>query len=69
MLPGRVAGNYSLAACAPQTQNSRLDMYNGLMQAGHAGKWAAILIPFLHVAFAISGADDEQVIACRSGRP
>src|SRR5260370_36600529 len=32
------------------------------MEAGHAGEWAAIRFPFLHVAFAIGRANDDRVI-------
>src|SRR5260370_8098098 len=32
------------------------------MEAGHAGEWAPVFFPFLHVAFAIGRANDDRVI-------
>src|SRR5207247_1195489 len=49
--------------------HSRGDVHQIFMKAGHAGRWTAVGFPFLHVAFAISGSDDEGVIACGRRQP
>src|SRR5882672_3157760 len=50
------------------SSNSGRYMYDDPMKPGHAGKRAAIFLPFLHVAFAIRGANDEGVVARRIRR-
>ena len=49
--------------------HSRGDVHQNFMKAGHAGKWTAVGFPFLHVAFAINGSDNEDVIACGRRQP
>jgi len=51
------------------TRNSRGDMHNNFVKATHAGKRAAILIPFLDVAFAVSGTNHENIITWCIWRP
>src|SRR5437667_8876051 len=43
-------------------------MDDNLVKAGDAGEPTAIFFKFLHVAFAVGGADDEDVITCCIGR-
>src|SRR5215831_14381675 len=48
---------------------SRRDAHVNFVQPAHAGERAAIFFPFLHVAFAICGTDDERVITGCGGSP
>src|SRR6266699_1932655 len=44
------------------SSNSGRYMSDDLMKPGHAGKRAAIFLPFLHVTFTVSSAHDERIV-------
>src|SRR5207244_11850171 len=50
-------------------ETSRGDMDDDLVKAGDAGEPTAVFFKFLHVAFAVGGADDEDVVRCCIRRP
>src|SRR5204863_4404123 len=65
----QAAETYRPAACAPQKQNSRHNAHVDPVKPANTGERAAIFFPFLDVAFAIRGTDEQRVITGRGGGP
>src|SRR5712691_12821573 len=53
----------------PGNSNSRRYAHVDFVKARHTGEPTTIFFKFLHIAFAVGGADDEDVITCCIGRP